>query len=582
MHLIKLKILLIILLIFYPKTEFAGTIDLHGIWQIRVGDSLSWANSAVIDTSWEYISVPEVWNLLDFKNFQGYAWYRKEVYLPASWQHDKYLQLKKYLILELGAIDDVDNTYFNGHLIGKTGEFPPEFNSAWNSFRRYQIPVDLVRWGEKNLIMVRVYEKEGNGGIYKGNIQIRTPSPVDFTEISFEFGGKKCLFKAGEPIAVKINLQNNSFDYFYLFLDWQLKSDMGLLIDNFQQKLYVPVGKKKSVSTQLRCNRPGIYQATANLYQNEELIYQHHQTVGYSVERLIQPPTSRGDFNDFWQRTRQQLDLIPAQPVYERLDSLLNLPKRKYNIKFLSFDNVYINGTITIPQKPGKYPAMINVLNFQNDYGTYPDSLFNDWIILYLNVRNLNDHKTVISPGFSRYLIGNINDKERYIARGAIMDCIRGVDIILSHSWVDTTRLAIFGESLTGGFAFIAAALDYRIKALIVNSPLLAAFEVATKFPAPPYHQIVSYVVENPHEKRSVFINLTYFDLINFAPKLRCPVLINLGLQDDMCPPRTTFLLFNQLSTAKEPFIYPEEGHLINHPNSWRNINRWFNQKFIK
>ena len=82
-------------------------------------------------------------------------------------------------------------TYFNGHLIGKTGEFPPEFNSAWNPFRQYQIPVDLVRWGEKNLIMVRVYEKEGNGGIYKGNIQIRTPSQVDFTEISFEFGGKK-------------------------------------------------------------------------------------------------------------------------------------------------------------------------------------------------------------------------------------------------------------------------------------------------------------------------------------------------------------------------------------------------------
>ncbi len=580
MRSLNLKSLLIILFFLCYQTGHPGTINLQGIWQIRVGDSTNWASSRTIDNSWEYIAVPEVWNLLDFKNFSGYAWYRKEVYLPAFWQEEKYLKLKKYLILELGVIDDVDETYFNGHLIGKTGKFPPDFRTAWSTPRRYQIPIAIVRWGEKNVIAVRVYEKEGNGGIYKGNVQIRTPSQIDFTKISFEFGSKKCLYNAGEPIDVKISLQNNSFDYFYGFLDWQLKSDMGLLVDNFQQKIYIPVGKKKSVSTQFRCSRSGVYVATAYLYKNDELIYQHHQTIGYAVEQLIQPPVVRNDFFNFWQRTRQQLDLIPCQPIYERIDSLQQTIKRKYEVKILSFDNVYINGVLTIPRKSGKFPTLIKVLNFQNENTTFLDSLFTDWIVLYLNVRNLPEKATEISPGFSRYLIGNINDKERYIARGAIMDCIRGVDVVLSHSWVDTSRLAIYGESLTGGFAFIAAALDYRIKTLIVNSPLMAAFDVATKFAAPPYHQIVSYIVENPHEKKNVFINLTYFDLINFAPKVRCPVLINIGLQDDMCPPRTTFLLFNQLSTAKESFIYPNEGHLINNQKSWKNIYHWFDKKY--
>lgn len=576
------KYLLIILLLFCFQSGFPGTVDLRGIWQIRVGDSLSWANTSRIDTSWEYIPVPEVWNLLDFKNFKGYAWYRKEVYLPASWQEDKYLKLKKYLVLELGVIDDVDNTYFNGQLVGKTGEFPPNFITAWNSPRSYQIPIELVRWGQKNIVTVRVYEKEGTGGIYKGNIQIRTPSQIDFTRISFEFGRKKCVYNIGEPIAAKINLQNNSFDYLYVLLDWQLKSDMGLLIDNFQQKVYIPVGKKKTISTQFRCNRAGIYVASARLLQNDELIYQYHQTVGYGVEQLIQPPALRNDFNDFWHRTRQQLDLIPCQPIYERLDSLQNTRKRKYDVKILSFDNVYIKGHLTIPKRAGKFPTLINIQNFENSNTAELDSIFSDWVIFHLNVRSLIEPETAISPGFLRYMIGNINDRERYIVRGAIMDCIRGVDVVLSHSWVDTSRLVVYGESLTGGFAFIAAALDSRIKALVVNSPLMAAFDVGTKFPAPPYHQIVSYIVENPHEKKNVFTNLTYFDLINFAGKLRCPVLMNIGLQDDMCPPRTTFLLFNQLSTAKEPAIYPDEGHLIDNPGVWMYIQKWLEPKFGK
>lgn len=131
--------------------------NLQGYWKFILGDNMKFAKPGYDDTDWEKIYVPDSWQDEGFRNYNGYAWYRKTVEI--DYQSDD------ILYLELGRIDDVDEVYLNGHLIGSTGSFPPDYFSAYNYHRRYLIPVEHINKNGKNVIAVRVYDEGGEGGI---------------------------------------------------------------------------------------------------------------------------------------------------------------------------------------------------------------------------------------------------------------------------------------------------------------------------------------------------------------------------------------------------------------------------------
>lgn len=116
------------------------------------------------DSDWQSVKIPELAEVqFNDPNFSGFAWYRISFDLDKSFQN-------KDLMLDLGVIDDSDETYFNGVLIGKTGKFPPNDESAWDINRKYKIPKGLVK--EHNVLAIKFYDGLGNGGLYKGNFNI--------------------------------------------------------------------------------------------------------------------------------------------------------------------------------------------------------------------------------------------------------------------------------------------------------------------------------------------------------------------------------------------------------------------------
>ncbi|MDI6765477.1 MAG: alpha-galactosidase [Bacteroidota bacterium] len=128
-------------------------------WKFAVGDSMEWKEPNFDDNDWKEIVIPSRWENVGYPNLDGFAWYRTKFTLPTDWT----LQSLK---LYLGKIDDCDQTYFNGNLIGKTGDFPPNYVTEWTSFRIYQIPEQVVNWKGDNTISIRVYDGGGAGGFY--------------------------------------------------------------------------------------------------------------------------------------------------------------------------------------------------------------------------------------------------------------------------------------------------------------------------------------------------------------------------------------------------------------------------------
>lgn len=139
--------------------------NLKGFWRFSIGDDMEWADPDYDDSSWEKIRVPSSWEDQGFHGYNGYAWYRTTFYVPARYEG--------YSIkVILGYIDDVDEVYLNGELIGSSGSFPPDYNTAYFAFRKYPIPLNYINYGSENTIAVRVFDSQLDGGIVNGEIGV--------------------------------------------------------------------------------------------------------------------------------------------------------------------------------------------------------------------------------------------------------------------------------------------------------------------------------------------------------------------------------------------------------------------------
>jgi beta-galactosidase/beta-glucuronidase len=141
--------------------------NLRGYWKFSIGDDLDWAKNSFDDSDWERIRVPSTWEDQGFHGYNGYAWYRKKFTLDLS-------NINSTIYLQMGFIDDADEVYLNGNLVGKSGGFPPSFETAYNAFRKYPIAKELLNEFEENVIAVRVYDSQLGGGIVSGDIGLYT------------------------------------------------------------------------------------------------------------------------------------------------------------------------------------------------------------------------------------------------------------------------------------------------------------------------------------------------------------------------------------------------------------------------
>lgn len=116
-----------------------------------VADSASWKQAGYDHSKWSVMALPNAWESQPkLSRLDGIVWFRCHINISAE-------DAGKPATLHAGMIDDNDQTYFNGELIGASG--------GWNTKRVYQIPAAQLKAG-KNAIAIRVEDTGGGGGIW--------------------------------------------------------------------------------------------------------------------------------------------------------------------------------------------------------------------------------------------------------------------------------------------------------------------------------------------------------------------------------------------------------------------------------
>jgi len=116
------------------------------------GEDAQYSSADLDDSQWPHIKVPGIWEDagLGLGGLDGVVWFRKTVELSAE-------DAGKPAVLDLGPVDDADDTYVNGVKVGATNNY--------SAPRHYTIPAGVLKAG-KNVIAVRVLDTGGGGGMH--------------------------------------------------------------------------------------------------------------------------------------------------------------------------------------------------------------------------------------------------------------------------------------------------------------------------------------------------------------------------------------------------------------------------------
>lgn len=277
--------------------------------------------------------------------------------------------------------------------------------------------------------------------------------------------------------------------------------------------------------------------------------------------------TKQPDFDSFWTHVKNDRHLTSdcgTKPM--------DIPLRSIDAKhiwFTSYDGTILSGWLSVPTTfSAPYPCIIRFHGYGGHKG-YPHEFlpWNDlgYAVLSMDIRGQNGSSgdgvgyrtgSSMSP-----MCQGILDKDEYYLKHLYLDALGCVEIAASLPKIDNTKLIVAGGSQGGALATAAAALDKRIYACICDVPSNSDIIQRVIGGYGSFGAVRDYLKSNPVYYNRVFEVLSYFDTMNLAEQISCPVYASVGLADTVCPAKCFFATYNRITAPKEISIYPFAGH---------------------
>ncbi len=375
---------------------------------------------------------------------------------------------------------------------------------------------------------------------------------------------------------------SNSSDYEYtLALDCTLASDLvgdTSAIDSTRTRIRVDAKSSVEKTVKLNPGSPGFYRVTCTLGDGKDEAITKSMFFGYDPEKMEAELTRADDFDEFWRKRKQELAGVkPNFKVTKSNRSTAEL--NVYLVEMRSLGNVRIRGWYTVPVSAGPHAAILSVPGYGSTMWPY---MYRKNVATFaLNIRGHGNSKDDVDAKGGEYMYVGFDMKhpEKYIYAGAYMDCVRAVDFLASRAEIDESRIGVEGGSQGGGLSLATAALDDRVMFCATDIPWLGdwvGYVAASQWPHDHYPELIERFDGLTFDDINHL--LSYFDTMNLADRIDCPVLMSVGLQDSVCPPRISFVPYNKIKTAKQYRVYPFSGHGVGREHN-KTKNKWIAEK---
>lgn len=401
----------------------------------------------------------------------------------------------------------------------------------------------------------------------------------DILNIQIDTQDADGVFYGEQQVQCYVKIANNTDHDQELSITWEISTDQWQPL----MKQTLPLALEKNNTTIAYCpwfdfKEPGFYRYFAKVSDRSGQSHHVAMVIGIEPEALrplLNPPA---DFMEFWSSSIKELKTII--PEY-KLKPIKREGKTKtdlYEVEMKSFGGLTVRGWLEVPKKKGRYPALLRVPGYTENLR--PIDKYDDMIVFSFNTRDHGESDNTGERSYDMWVRG-MESKENYYYRGIFLDCICALDYLESREDVDIERLAIWGGSQGGGLSFAIAALDQRVKLCVADIPYMCDYP--RYFAITHWDEVDHWFAEEPsHTWDLMYKTLSYFDTKYVANKIKCPVMMGVGLQDDVCPPSTSFMTYNLIESEKSYNIYKTEKHSqpdSHYENRYVAIRKYFGLK---
>jgi cephalosporin-C deacetylase-like acetyl esterase len=262
------------------------------------------------------------------------------------------------------------------------------------------------------------------------------------------------------------------------------------------------------------------------------------------------------DFDSFWDGKLAAQARIPINPVLTPVPT--DTPGVEMSTFVLDALGSHAQGYLARPAATeGKFPALI-LLQYAGVYALNARSVAahaaEGWLVIDVDSHDKVPSDPAGSAPRNYAAVGNTDRETSYFLNMYLRDS-RALDYLMTRPDWDGKTIVLMGTSMGGQQSLMLAGLrPEKITAVLVCVPSGADADGDLHGRKAGYPNWLA-------NDAKVMETALYFDTVNFASRIKAPVLAAMGFIDTTSPPAGIWTALNQISVPKEPLPMIESEH---------------------
>ncbi len=384
------------------------------------------------------------------------------------------------------------------------------------------------------------------------------------------------VYKPGETVKFDVSVTKNDVLLTNVEIRYELGPEMMPPTKRDQMKLKdgtttIDAGTMKTAGF-LRCR---VYAK----YDGKE--YDGLATAAFSPEAIRPTAADPSDFMQFWNKAKADLGKVPMDARMTLLPERCTDKVNVYHVCLQNIQNSKWYGILTMPKAPGKYPAILKVpgAGVRPYYGDMSNAA-RGAIVFEVGIHGI---PVTLEPGvyddlragaLLNYFTNNLDDKDRYYYKRVYLGCVRSVDFIFSLPEFDGSHIVVTGGSQGGALSIVTTGLDSRIKGLVAFYPALCDVTGYLNGRAGGWPHMFNDNNKDFNNTPKKVETTGYYDVVNFARRVKVPGFYSWGYNDVTCPPTSMYSAYNVITAPKTLYLAEETGHWT-YPEQWEKAFDW-------
>lgn len=304
-------------------------------------------------------------------------------------------------------------------------------------------------------------------------------------------------------------------------------------------------------------------------FEHKGQSYTETVKVGFTTQDIEPTIGNPLDFDLFWHQTLKKASKLPLTSEVREVPELSNEAIRTLMVRIpCDEEGGSICGYLSIPNDGQKHPALLVPpgagVKRVNPSEIYAKAGFITFTMeIHGMAMDLSDEQIAADKErLGDYWYTHIEDRDAYYYKRVYTGCVRAIDYLMSLSEWDGKNIGVTGGSQGGALSIITAGLHPEVDFVASFYPALSDISGYQVGRAGGWPHMFVRAEDHPEINRKKALRVMgYYDVVNFARRIKCPGFYNFGYNDNTCPPTSVCAALNVIKAPKKVVETPASYH---------------------